>query len=156
MDWDLPNSPRNLRGDRVLLRYSRILPGDSARGYLPAYHYRILIKSGTDAGHINFRVGDEPHDRYVAGHIGFEIAPEFRGARLAYRACRALQNWAAWVSGSVIITCDPDNLASRRTIELLGARFLGERMVPPDDPAYAEGSRRKLRYEWDATRPAPL
>ncbi len=69
MDWDLPNAPRHLRGDRVVLRYSRILPGDRSRGYLPAYHYRILIQSGTDVGHINFRVGNEPHDRYVAAHI---------------------------------------------------------------------------------------
>lgn len=156
MDWDLPNAPRQLRGDRLVLCYRRILPGDPSRGYLPAYHYRILIRSGTDVGHINFRVGDEPHDRYVAGHIGFGIDPEFRGARLAYRACRTMQAWIARVSGSVIVTCDPDNLASKRTIELLGARFLNERTVPPDDPAYAMGSRSKLRYLWDATRPDTL
>ena len=49
------------------------------------------------------------------------------------------------------LICDPDNLASKRTIELLGARFLNERIVCPDDPAFAEGSRSKLRYHWDAT-----
>jgi tagatose 1,6-diphosphate aldolase len=150
MDWDLPSAPRHLRGDRIVLRYSRILPGNLALGLLPAYHFRILIPSGTDVGHINFRVGDEPHETYVAGHIGFGIDREFRGNRLAYRACRALQPWIARVSGTVVITCDPDNLASKRTIELLGARFLNERLVPANDPAYAEGSRSKLRYLWNA------
>ena len=67
---------------------------------------------------------------------------------MALRACRALAPLVAEVCGEIIITCDPDNRASRRTIELLGAEFLGEQAAPPADPAYAAGRRRKLRYRW--------
>jgi len=49
---------------------------------------------------------------------------------------------------AVIITCDPDNHASRRTIERLGARFMDEVPVSPDDPHYQRGSRSKRRYTW--------
>jgi predicted acetyltransferase len=48
----------------------------------------------------------------------------------------------------VILTCDPGNIASRKTIETLGGQFLGEVTIPPDDPAYLSGSRRRLRYQW--------
>jgi tagatose 1,6-diphosphate aldolase len=47
-----------------------------------------------------------------------------------------------------LLTCDPDNLASRRTIELLGALFIDELLVPPNDPHYARGSKTKLRFQW--------
>lgn len=48
----------------------------------------------------------------------------------------------------VILTADPANTPSIRTIQKLGAKFLGEVEVPPDDPAYAGGARHKRRYEW--------
>jgi hypothetical protein len=35
-----------------------------------------------------------------------------------------------------------------RTIERLGARFIDEVVVPPYDPHYQRGSRRKRRYRW--------
>jgi len=48
----------------------------------------------------------------------------------------------------VTITCDPDNWASRRTIERLGAELVDEVAVPADDPHYQRGSRTKKRYRW--------
>jgi tagatose 1,6-diphosphate aldolase len=48
----------------------------------------------------------------------------------------------------VTITCDPDNLASIRTIERLGASFADEVPVPPHDPHFQRGSRSKRRYRW--------
>ena len=49
---------------------------------------------------------------------------------------------------TVIITCDPDNHPSRRTIEKLGARFLNEAEVPPHDPHFKRGLSIKRRYDW--------
>lgn len=43
---------------------------------------------------------------------------------------------------------DPVNYASIHIIEKLGARFIDEVDVPPDDPSYKNGARRKRRYEW--------
>jgi hypothetical protein len=39
-------------------------------------------------------------------------------------------------------------VASRRTIERLGAEFIDEVPVPEHDPHYARGSRIKRRYLW--------
>jgi len=47
-----------------------------------------------------------------------------------------------------VVTADPDNLPSIRTIERLGARFLEEIPVPPHEPAFSRGSLRKRRYLW--------
>ena len=124
------------------------MPGDAALGLAPAYHFRILDAAGADAGHLNFRVGDTPHVLICAGHIGFEIKESFRGHHYALQACQAIAPFVRMVYRAVIITCDPDNEASRRTIERLGARFVEEVPVPPDDPAYERGARRKRRYEW--------
>lgn len=132
----------------VRLHFVRIIPGDPARDFVPAYHFRILVADGSDVGHINFRVGDTEHVRVCAGHIGFEIDEQFRGHGYALQSCRAVAPFVRSVSGMVTITCDPDNVASMRTIERLGATFIDEVAVPVDDPHYERGSRLKRRYRW--------
>ncbi len=104
--------------------------------------------NGFDIGHIHLRIGDTEHVRLCAGHIGYEIAPAHRGHRYALHACVALAPFARSLQRSFLITCDPDNLPSRRTIELLGAAYIDEVAVPPHDPHYRRGSRSKLRFEW--------
>jgi tagatose 1,6-diphosphate aldolase len=144
----MPVPPDRLAFEEVTLRFAKILPGDPPRGLVPAYHYRILTSAGADAGHINFRLGDTPHVLLSVGHIGFEITEGFRGHGYARQACRAIAPFVRSVYRSVTITCDPGNQASRRTIERIGARFIDEVTLPPDDPQYQGGSRIKRRYQW--------
>jgi tagatose 1,6-diphosphate aldolase len=132
----------------VRLHFVRIIPGDPARDFVPAYHFRILIADGSDVGHVNFRVGNTEHVRVCAGHIGFEIGERFRGHGYALQACRAIAPFVRSVSGTVTITHDPDNIASMRTIERLGACFIDEVTVPAHDPHHKRGSRLKRRYRW--------
>ena len=98
--------------------------------------------------YINFRVGDTEHVRICAGHVGFGVAAEFRGHGYAGQACRAMAPFVRSVYEVVTITCDPDNHASRRTIERLGARFMDQVAVPEHDPSYQRGARVKRRYRW--------
>ena len=144
----LPVPPETLSSDDVLLRFDKIVPGEPSKGFVPSYHFRIVTVGGSDVGHISFRIGDTEHVRVCAGHIGFEIEENFRGHGYAFQACRALAPFVRSMYETVIITCNPDNQASRRTIERLGARFMDEVAVPPDDPHYQGGSRRKRRYRW--------
>jgi RimJ/RimL family protein N-acetyltransferase len=139
--------PLSLSFDAVTVLFSKILPGDAVRGFVPAYHWHITA-GGVDVGHINLRVGNTEHVVRSAGHVGFEITPSFRGRRYALSACRALAPFARSFGGELIITCDPDNAASRRTIELLGAAYLDEALVPPHDPHHARGSKTMLRFRW--------
>jgi tagatose 1,6-diphosphate aldolase len=144
-----PTPPEILSFGEVRLRLVRIVPGDASRGLVPFYHFRILAADERDAGHINFRVGDTEHVRHCAGHIGFEINESFRGRRFAFQACQAIAPFVRLIYDAVILTCDPDNPASIRTIERLGAGFIDEVAVPPHDPHYERGSRSKKRYRWE-------
>ena len=145
---NLPVPPETLSSADVSLRFVKVVPGEPSKGFVPFYHFRIMTVGGIDVGHINFRIGDTEHVRICAGHIGFEIDESHRGHGYAFQACRALAPFVRSVYEAVIITCDPDNQASRRTIERLGASFMDEVAVPPNDPHYQGGSRRKRRYTW--------
>src|SRR5689334_13855524 len=68
--FSLPRPPETLACGQVTLRFGGILPGNEALGLVPSYHFRIQDLSGTDVGHLNFRVGDTEHVRIAAGHIG--------------------------------------------------------------------------------------
>ncbi|RYG96815.1 MAG: GNAT family N-acetyltransferase [Alphaproteobacteria bacterium] len=126
--------------------------GDHQRGFVPGYHFRILNSDGVNVGHVNFRVGDTQHVRLAAGHIGFGISEGHRGNRYAGKACLALAPWLATFNERVLITADPDNLASIRTIQRIGGVYLDEVDVPVDDPHYLRGSHRKARYLWNPSQ----
>ena len=144
----LPTPPDALSFGTVTLRFVRVVPGESSQGFVPYYHFRILNVEGFEVGHINFRVGDTEHVRVCAGHIGFEVLEGFRGHHYAFEACHAIAPFVRSVFDTVTITCDPDNGASIRTIERLGAAYVDEVAVPPHDPHYQRGSRSKRRYSW--------
>jgi predicted acetyltransferase len=152
----LPRPPTWIYGDSIRLHFSHIFPGNATCGQVHGYHFRIVSPGNVDAGHINLRIGDTPHIREVAGHIGYEIIPTQRGHGYAAKACRVLTPFVSKFYQTVIITADPDNLVSIHIIEKLGAQFLNEVAVPRDDVAYTSGARRKKRYQWNVTRRAGL
>jgi predicted acetyltransferase len=140
--------PDGLICGAVKLRFGGIVPADASAGLVPYYHFVILLADGTEVGHINFRLGLTEHVQVSAGHIGYQIGEPFRGNGYALAACHAIAPFVRSVYPRVIITCDPENHASRRTIEKLGASFIEEIEVPRHDPQYRPGGRRKRRYEW--------
>jgi predicted acetyltransferase len=103
-------------------------------------------------GAIRLRVGHSEDLTLYRGHIGFGVEERFRGHRLALRSCRLLAGLARHHSiVPVWLTCDQGNVASQRTVELLGAEFV----EMPDDAGglsvrrdYPPESRRKRRYRW--------
>jgi predicted acetyltransferase len=132
----------------ISLWLAEIYPPDPVKRWAPYYHFKIITPDGHVGGHINLRVGDDAALRMHRGHIGFGVDEAQRGHGYAQQACRALAPLARRHFESVMITCNPDNWASKRTIENLGATFLGECAIPADDAMYREGERRKLRFEW--------
>ncbi len=124
-------------------------PADPSKGHVPEYDYRVALHGSREkVGEIRLRVGNVPA-LLTAGHIGYEIVEAHRGHHYAARACR-LVGLVARAHGlsPVIITCDPDNTASRRTCERIGATFRGVYDVPVDHEMYQKGVRRVSRYEW--------
>ena len=71
----------------------------------------------------------ETEAMYYFGHIGYHIDPPWQGHHYALAACRLLVPlMRSWGLQSCVITCDPDNIPSRRTCEHLHAAL--ERTVP--------------------------
>ena len=95
---------------------------------------------GKSAGTINFRNSSNEEIDLYAGNIGYNVDPLQRGRRFAERSCRLLFPFIRSCGFEQIwITCDPENVASRRTCENLGARFVEIVDLP-------EGNRQKCRY----------
>ena len=128
--------PDNLRSGPVRLRYEHTIPAQPDRGKVAYYHFKILNEKETIVGHINFRVGDTRHVTLCAGHVGFEVLPNFRGNSYSYSACLALAPFIRRHYERIVLTADPANKASKRIIEKLGTSFIDEIGIPADDPAY--------------------
>jgi tagatose 1,6-diphosphate aldolase len=140
--------PMEFNGDIVTLHFDSLKPGDSEKGYVPYYHFRIIDTTGNDVGHINFRIGNTDHVLFCAGHIGYEIKEQFRGHSYAYHACITIAPFVKSFYSSVLLTCSPTNLASKHTIEKLKCNYLGEHQLDQNEQAYKNGERTRYRYLW--------
>jgi predicted acetyltransferase len=117
--------------------------------------YRFCIKTHSDdtiVGRCSFRLGDTAsrHIKY-GGNIGYDIDEPYRGNKYSLKACRLLLTLArSFGMKSAYITCDPENKASRRICELLGANFAGILDLPEDDYNYINsGTRQHCVYVVD-------
>ena len=122
---------------------------DKGLGFGHEQIWRITLHDDRkEIGQISYRDG-ESRCVYYYGHIGYHINPPYRGHHYAASACELLRNEIIQ-SGktSVIITCDPDNLPSRKTCLRLGCLFERIAEVPGDIYEKYEISRTKCRYIW--------
>ncbi|MDP9174296.1 MAG: GNAT family N-acetyltransferase [Planctomycetota bacterium] len=124
--------------------------GDAAIGILPTYQFWMRLSDSPDlpiGGGIGLRIGNTYDVVMYYGHIGYHVYPPARGRRYAQRACRLLLPLAARHGINPLwITCNSDNLASRRTCEGLGGTLVEIVTVPDDHPLYQRGDKDKCRY----------
>ncbi len=122
--------PGPLSDGELTLHLDRATPRDETRQHVATYHFELRIE-GRAAGGIRFRAENDFDVETYVGNIGYNVDPEFRGRRLAERACRLLVPLArAHGFRSLWITCDPDNPASRKTCTRLGAELVDIRPHP--------------------------
>lgn len=133
-------------GDLHLVLAERMPAGTSPWG-VPAYSFSMQAAGGNYIGRIRLRVGWNDEVIRYAGQVGYLVEPAHRGHRYAERACRLLMPLAKRHGmSSLWITCLPDNMASRRTLERLGAECVGIFDVPPAYPMDAGAERRKMCF----------
>ncbi len=96
----------------------------------PYFHFAICVDNYI-VGAINFRLTKNKRIVEYYGHLGFEVVERYRGYGLAYKGCQLVAPYIQALGyRRVIITCHPSNIASRKTIEKLGAKFITYRDFP--------------------------
>jgi predicted acetyltransferase len=114
---------------------------------VPTYLFDLQTSSGQCMGGIRLRVGWNDDLIKYAGQIGYDVEPAFRGQHHAERACRLILPLARRHGLEQLwITCQPDNIASRRTLERLGAECAGILEVPDAYPLAAGVERKKMCF----------
>lgn len=124
------------------------IPPNPVLQHVPAYEFEMRsVEGGVPMGELRFRVGDAENALRYPGHIGFEVKDEFRGRRYAARSLLLLLPFArAHGLTGVWLSCDPDNLASRRTCEIAGARLREIVEIPRTHDMYLKGMHVACRY----------
>jgi len=127
------------------------LEGNRAMDRVPAYKFRIeRVVDEAWVGDIDVRIGDTRHLIMYGGHIGYSVFENFRGHRYAAKACQLIKEVALFHGKDTLwITCNPENMASRKTCELVGAEYVNTVDVPAGTDLYNRGEYRKCRYQWE-------
>lgn len=116
------------------------------KGFDPYYIYLIIV-DGNEVGRITLREGSD-EKRYIDGHIGYSIYPEYRGHGYAYEACLLLKRMVD--CDHLFITCDPSNYASIKTIEKLGCEYIETKVIPANQRKYfTKDEKEKRIYRWN-------
>ena len=147
-DWIDPGKLVDQELDLILSEKS---PADSVKGYVPVYKFEMFLKGKLERiGNIELRIGETYRLKMYCGHIAYQVNPKHRGHHYAARSCLLLFSLAKRHEVKVIwITCNPENRASRKTIELVGGKLIEIVDLPKNIDMYQEGERQKCRYRID-------
>ena len=140
----------SLRNQQIKLELERVAEGDLAKKWVPAYYFFICTPGGKRMGKCCLRVGNN-ENTYYGGHIGYEIDEPYRGNHYAAKACELLFSLAKRHEMSyVLITCNPDNIASRKTCEYLKGNLLEIAELPKNnDMRMSKGETEKCIFRFD-------
>lgn len=138
---------------------------DPELGLVPSYHFWMYLPEddtvpagvrlpgaagGSIVGGVSLRIGNTSEIEMYYGHFGYHVYPPWRGHHYAERAVRLLLPLAQQHQLHTIwITCNPDNLSSRRTCERLGGELIETVRVPWGHPLWRRGERTKCRFRYE-------
>lgn len=140
-------SPDKLIDNDLELILKQTTPADPAKGYVPAYKFKMINTiNQAEMGYIDLRIGENENIKY-GGHVGYGVDEKFRGHHYAARSIKLLLPFAKQHGMRELwITCNPDNIASRKTCELAGGELVEIVDLPEDNEMYQRGERQKYRY----------
>lgn len=141
-----------LADDAIELRLIRVIaPGDAnarppeARFLAEALEYRFGIyrlADGERVGRIHLRVTGDPLITRALGHSGYEVDEDHRQNGYATRAVRLVAGLARTCGVSPLwVLIEPDNVASRKTVERAGFALVDEVPTAPEGMALGLGPR---------------
>lgn len=167
---EISMSPENIESHKIAIKQMTLIDGDlklvlaeikevtPPDNHLKAYYFNMVNSiTNQKMGGINIKAGYTKNIELFRGNIGFVVNKEFQGHHYASRSCKILIPVIKLLSLNPIwLTCDIDNIASSKSIESIGAIYVGTETIPDDDENakyYPIGSRSKRRYKWE---PCPL
>ncbi|PLT27507.1 GNAT family N-acetyltransferase [Peribacillus deserti] len=138
-----------IKGEEIDLYLVKTVPGNKEKNWVPAYHFDISLSGSPEPiGKIDIRIGYN-ENLYYGGHIGYSVNEEYRGNHYAAKAVLLLRKVAHdHELEKLVITCNPDNIASRKTCEYIGANLIAIVDVPEFNDMYQRGEKEKCIYEW--------
>ena len=151
----LDRKKRLYKGEIVdLVEKARVSEKTSFDG-VPTVFYDIYL-TGTNMSGTNLRVGKcdlrlkNDGFMYYYGNVGYNIIESQRGHHYAYYACKVLFKIAKEEFGmkELIITCNPDNEASYKTLKKLKGDLIDIAQIPYDHELYEKGDRFKCIFRF--------
>lgn len=120
---------------------------DGVEGYVYDIHVDEMKRV---VGRVEYRF-EEGVDLLYYGHVGYVIYLPYRGHRFAQKACQEMARLVKIKHPeikSMMITCNPDNVASKATIKNLGAVYMQRVEISKDHELYHQGDYEKDLFEW--------
>ncbi len=148
--WIAKAKTIKLENDRLILKPTRFYTDTYNRQRIQNYSYQMIRKKDNRMiGFCDLRDGDKIA-LYYLGHIGYNIFPQYQGEGLAVDATLLLIKLAKEIGmDELLITCNTDNVASIKTIERSGFKYIDSVSVPVDEPLYHQGDYFKHIYTMD-------
>ena len=156
----LDRKKRLYKGEIVdLVERARVSEKTSFDG-VPTVFYDIFLSgsnlTGSNLTGSNLKVGKcdlrlkNDGFMYYYGNVGYNIKESYRGHHYAYYACKILFKIAKEEFGmkELIITCNPDNDASYKTLKRLGGKLVEIAQIPYDHELYEKGDRFKCIFRF--------
>lgn len=105
-------------------------PAMLPEGYVPSHVFFLSSDSGELLGHISVRTRLNEALAQYGGHVGYIVSPVHRGRGFGGHLLQlGLEEARRLGLKEVLITCDQDNLASRKMIESRGGRLVSEDQI---------------------------
>lgn len=137
-----------LKNDEISLIRERTADANEKRGWVPAYYFAVYDREGNKVGECDLRIGHNDNT-YYGGNIGYTVFPPYRGKHYAAKACKLLFELARMHGMEYLyISCDPDNIASRKTCEYAGGEFVETAILPEENEMRKNGEIAKCIFRF--------
>lgn len=143
-------NPGRLIDNELELVLIKKVPANDEKKYVCAYEFEMRnARTGVTMGRISLRAGNNENTKY-GGHIGYGVDEKFRGHRYSARSLKLLFPLAKKHGLNPLwITCNPENIPSKKTCELAGGKLAEIIDLPEHNEQYQKGERKKCRYRFD-------
>ena len=144
-----------LTDSEIDLKVIHLYDGRGKMGDSPMYGFFIFLhNTNTRIGEVSFRFVNTNRVENYDGNIGYGVEKSYRGNHYAEKACRILRELALEHGlKQLYFTCAPDNTASVKTCQRLGAMDLGLINLPDEFRELEEiPEKRYRRFAWSIER----